>query len=109
MKVHQETGLLIVQGSEYEQEVVKTVISRLSEQRDEIEHDLKRRYEKQIDQQREAHNEGIKKLKDKYAQELAQRQRLFEMELKGHEDEVHSLRDRYDKLMTEYEAFKREN
>lgn len=109
MKVHQETGLLIVQGSEEEQEVVKTVISRLLEQWEEAEHALSAQYGKEEDQMREAHQEQLKKLKDTHAQELTQTQRLFEMELKGHEDEVRSLRDRYEKLLAEYEAFKREN
>lgn len=109
MKVHQETGLLIVQGTKDEQIVAKTVLSRLSDQYDEVEHDLRGRYDKQIDQMKVAHQEELAKLQDKHARELEQAQRLFEMELKGREDEYRSLRDRHEQLLAEYEALKRGN
>jgi hypothetical protein len=109
MKVHQETGLLIVQASKDEQGVVKTVIGTLLDQWDEAERDLVIKHDNQTRKMGAEYEEELEKLKAAHQQELAQKQRLFEMELKGHDNELRSLRDRYEKLMAEYESLKRGN
>jgi hypothetical protein len=109
MKVHQETGLLIVRGTEEEQEVVRTVISRLSDQLQEAEGALWRRSQEQIKQMKAEHAQKLEQMSAAHAQELNNRQRLFELELRRHQEDYLSLKVRHEKLLAEYEALKREN
>jgi len=109
MKVHLETGLLIVQGSKDEQDVVKTVVQRLSDQLQEAKDDLWRRSLEAIEHMKAEHAQELELMKAAHEQELVHTQRLFELELNKREEDYLSLKARHEQLLAEYEAITRGN
>jgi len=109
MKVHQETGLLIVRGSEEEQEVVKTVISRLSDQLQEAEGALWRRSQEEIKKMKAEHAQRLEQMSAKHAQDVKLRDKIFEDDLIRLREDYKSLKARHEDLLAEYETLKREN